>query len=142
MWRVLAEADPCKHKSSSRAGRFLAAPSGQPQPRDRRTSAWLLSPADGNAEPARAAEGKVAEAQARIRTRRMLKAVAGARDRWRVLLSERGHAARIVSACRDVCFAPEAEASPARRKGRDSSAFSWIQQRGGLRLRLLHRADR
>ena len=60
---------------------------GQPQPRDRRTPAWLLSLADGNAEPARAADGKVAESQARINTRRMLKAVAGAGDRWRVLLS-------------------------------------------------------
>ena len=29
-------------------------------------AAWLLSPADGNAESARAADGKVAEAQARI----------------------------------------------------------------------------
>jgi hypothetical protein len=33
-------------------------------------------------------ESKVAEAQARVRARRMLEAVAGAGDRWRVLLSE------------------------------------------------------
>ena len=67
--------------SSSHPPGGRAAGFGQPQPRDGRTPAWLLSPADGNAEPARAADGKVAEAHARIRTRRMLKAVAGAGDR-------------------------------------------------------------
>jgi hypothetical protein len=79
-----------KHESSSLPGTGRTAEFGHPQPRDRRTPAWLLSLADGNAEPARAADGNVAEAQARIRTRRMLKAVAGAGDRWRVLLSRCG----------------------------------------------------
>jgi hypothetical protein len=65
----------------------IAAP-GQPQPRDRQTPAWLLSPANGNAESARAPDGKVAEAQVRMRTRRMLRAVASAGDRWRVLCPE------------------------------------------------------
>lgn len=37
--------------------------------------------------------GRSPKRQARIRTRRMLKAVAGARDRWRVLLSGRGRVA-------------------------------------------------
>jgi hypothetical protein len=62
---------------------------GQPQPRDSRTAAWLLLPADGNAEPAPTPDGKVAEAQARIRTCRMLKGVAGTGDDWRVLPSGR-----------------------------------------------------
>jgi hypothetical protein len=56
----------------------VTAGNGQPQPRDRRTPAWLLSPADGNADrPARRIRN-VAEARARSLFRRMLKPVAGA----------------------------------------------------------------